>query len=127
MASWAPTPLAPMPSGLLVDVADGVDARRAVLAAEVHDLGGERELTSVAERAARVRVCGLERERVRRIHRRDRRRDLPGMRKIDQTGLLQRLHKGRDTARLVVGECGRERHEQQREHCGGFKHGFLPF
>ncbi len=74
IARCAPTPLAPIPSGLLVeairvdaaeelavaaDVADGVDAGRAVLAAPVHHLGGERQV-SVEALVTGVRVRSLQ-------------------------------------------------------------------
>src|SRR6266850_2906268 len=62
------------------DMPDGVDARRAVLAAEMHDLGGKRELAAITERTTGPRalgryalwrckiVGGYQLERVRRVH-----------------------------------------------------------
>src|SRR5260221_14135358 len=72
------------------DVPDRVDARGAVLAAPVHDFGGERKLPAVVEifAEASVGMREFERERVRRIDPCDRRRHFPSAKKIDQARFL---------------------------------------
>src|SRR3954464_4024916 len=81
------------------DVANRVDARRAVLAAPAHHLAGERELAAVAEGAARARVIGRLVQRILRrvVGRRkarvdagDRRVLVPELRKVEEPRLLHR-------------------------------------
>src|SRR5256885_1060480 len=62
------------------DVADGVERRRAVLPAEVHDVGGPRHAAArhLAEDLVRHLVRAVERERVGRVQAQHRRRLAPG-------------------------------------------------
>src|SRR5439155_13636583 len=94
---------------------DRVDARRAVLAAEMLHLGGERELAAVAERAARVSVRGAEGKRIEWIHRRDGRGDLPVMREVDQARSLERAQKRLNLPRVIV---GKRRRKLSQAKCG---------
>src|SRR5262245_48695779 len=67
---------------LAADVADGVDAGRAMLAAELLDLRGEREL-AVAEGAESGLVRGVEEHAVGRVDGRDRRVLVPHRRQVE--------------------------------------------
>jgi len=90
------------------DVPDRVDARRAVLAAEMLHLGGERKLPAVAEGAARIGVGRDERERIEWVHRCDGRGDLPVVGEVDEARSLERAQKRLNLPRVVVGERRRD-------------------
>src|SRR6266849_6214379 len=114
----APTPLAPMPSGLLVAAAASSPPKSfpsrpicpiaSMLAAEMLHLGGERKLAAVAEGAARVGVRGSEAKRIERIHRCDGRGDLPVVGEVDQARSLERAQKRLNLPRVVVGQRRRK-------------------
>src|SRR5260221_3664013 len=97
------------------DMPDGVDARGAVLAAEMLHLGGERELAAVTEGAARVGVRGSEAKGIERIHRCDRRGDLPVVGEVDQARALERAQKRLNLPRVVLGKHRRKRSQAK---CG---------
>jgi len=96
-------------------VPDRVDARRAVLAAEMLHLGGERKLPAVAEAAARVGVRLAEDKRIERIDRCDWRGDLPVVGEVDQARFLDSAQKLASAPRIVVGNRRRELSEAE---CG---------
>src|SRR6266700_4008166 len=119
---------------------DRVDARRAVLAAEMLHLGGERKLPAVAECTARAGVRRDERERIERIHRCDWRGDLPVMGEVDQARSFERAQKRLNLPRVVVGKrrrklsqakCGEGAREQRAGGTGHAEswlgHGSPPF
>src|SRR5258706_15781 len=90
-------------------------ARGAVLAAEMLHLGGERELAAVTEGAARVGVRGSEAKGIERIHRCDRRGDLPVVGEVDQARALERAQKRLNLPRVVLGKHRRKRSQAK---CG---------
>src|SRR4051812_49844084 len=65
------------------DVSDGIDAGCAMLAAELLDLGRERELAAVPEASPRARVGGIEEHAVGRIDGRDWRILVPHRRQVE--------------------------------------------
>src|SRR5260221_8368048 len=99
------------------DVPDRVDAWRAVLAAPVHDFGGERKLPAVVEvfAEARIGVREFERERIRRVNPCDRGRDFPGVGKIDQARFLDGAQKLASAPRVIV---GKRRRKLNHAKCG---------
>src|SRR5882672_4837582 len=98
------------------DVADRVDARGAVLAAEVHDFGGKGQLPAIAKKSARIGVRGDERERIGRIDRGNGRELIPGVGKIDQARLLDSAQKLASAPRVIV--VGKRRRELSQAKCG---------
>src|SRR5256712_6928339 len=97
------------------DVPNRVDARGAVLAAEMLHLGGERKLPAVAEAAARVGVRLAEDKRIERINRCDRRGDLPVVGEVYQACSLERAQKRLNLPGVIVGKRRRKRSQAK---CG---------
>src|SRR6185369_301912 len=92
------------------DMADCVDARRAVLAAPMHFFRGEGKLVAILEGATGVAVRGGQRERIGRVHRGHRRLDFPRVAKIDQACVPQCADQCARAPRIAggAGSCASE-------------------
>src|SRR5262245_61967139 len=101
------------------DMADGVDARRAVLAAELLNLGRERELAAVAESPARAGVRGIEEHAVGRIDAGNRRILVPHRRQVEHARVGHVADEVFHAARpFVVGKRRRDRANGRKPCCG---------
>jgi hypothetical protein len=105
------------------DVADGVDARRAMLTAPLLHLGGERELAAVNELPARAAVRSVEKHAVRRVDGSDRRVLVPQRRQVEDAGVRHLADEAPHSARPFGQLVGRRRVDRSRRREAGRSHG----